>query len=319
LWRNEAWDTLNNPYFSPHQKLDGDENDPASYQKYKANDYAQDMMAKEALNFIRDNKDSTFFLYLPFPVPHVALQVPDEALKQYSGKLDTIPYKGEKGYLPHPEPRAAYAAMITRMDEHIGQILDLLVELKIDDNTIIFFTSDNGTTFAGGVEPEFFNSTGELRGLKMSLYEGGIRVPLVVCWPEKIKAGTTSDHISAFQDVLPTIMDITGGELPADIDGLSFLPTLKGEEEQKEHEYLYWEFHTWGGFQTVRKGKWKAIRKKVDEYPNSPVELYDLSTDIGEQYDVSDKFPEVIEEMVLIMDQARSPSEYFPFVNLDGF
>jgi len=319
LWRNEEWDTLSNTYFSPHQKLSGDESDQASYQKYKGNDYAQDLMAAEALNFIRENKSNPFFLYLPFPVPHVALQVPDEALAMYSGKLDTLPYKGDKGYLPHPEPRAAYAAMITRMDLHIGQIMDLLKELNIEKNTIVFFTSDNGTTFAGGVEPVFFNSTGELRGLKMSQYEGGIRVPMVVWWPNKIAAGTSSDHISAFQDVLATIMDITGSDHPDDIDGLSFLPTLIGEEGQKEHEYLYWEFHTWGGFQTVRKGKWKAIRKNVDDYPDSTIELYDLSIDISEQNDVSADFSEVVEEMVRIMDEAHSPSEYFPFPNLEGF
>jgi len=318
LWRNEEWDTLNNTYFSPHQKFDGDENYPDSFDKYKGNDYAQDKMAEEALNFIKENRQNPFFLYLPFPVPHVAIQVPDEGLAPYTGKLDTIPYMGDKGYLPHPEPRAAYAAMITRMDQHIGLIMDLIEELDLDDNTIVIFTSDNGTTFAGGVEPEFFNSTGELRGLKMSQYEGGIRVPMIVWWPEEIRAGSSSDYIGSFQDFMPTIMDITGGESPGDIDGISFLPTLQNKGQQEIHPYLYWEFHTWGGFQTVRKGKWKAIRKDVDKYPESPVELYDLSIDISETDNLAEQYPDVVKEIIEIMNEAHSPSEKFPFPGLDG-
>jgi len=318
LWKNEQWDTLNNSYFSPHQKFEGDENNPASYEKYKGKDYAQDKMTEEALNFIRESRAKPFLLYLPFPVPHVAIQVPDEALAPYTGKLDTLSYKGEKGYLPHPAPRAAYAAMITRMDQHIGSIMDMLRELNLDDNTIVVFTSDNGTTFAGGVEPDFFKSTGELRGLKMSQYEGGIRVPMVVWWPGKVEAGSTSDYIGSFQDFIPTIMEITDGETPDDIDGISFLPTLGNKSAQETHPYLYWEFHTWGGFQTVRKGKWKAIRKDVDKYPESLIELYDLSIDISETNDLAEQYPDIVNDMINIMDEAHTPSETFPFPGLDS-
>ncbi len=181
LWRNGEKDILEgNEYFHPHQRLpeDADPTDPASYTPYTGTQYSMDRMAEEALQFIRDNKDNPFFLYLPFTIPHVSLQVPEESLEEYLGVLPDTPYRGEKGYLPHRAPRAAYAAMITRMDREIGRIMTLLEELQLADNTVIMFTSDNGPTFNGGTDSEFFNSAGPLRGLKTEIYEGGIRVPL---------------------------------------------------------------------------------------------------------------------------------------------
>ncbi len=310
LWRNTEKHILDNEYFFPHQRLpeDADPNDPTSYAPYSGTQYSMDLMVEEALEFIRQNRDTTFFLYLPFPVPHVSLQVPQESLAEYEGAFPETPYRGDKGYLPHRTPRAAYAAMITRMDREIGRILALLKELGLDDNTVVFFTSDNGPTFNGGTDSEFFNSAGPLRGLKTQLYEGGIRVPLIARWPDRIEPGSTNDHLSAFWDYLPTFAELAGTDVPVEVDGISLLPTLLGRDtEQPKHEYLYWELH---GGQAVRMGKWKAYRPGVD----SAIELYDLSTDIGEQHDVAVQHPDVVATSEDIMRSGRTESELFPLV-----
>jgi arylsulfatase len=311
LWRNGEKDMLEgNDYFYPHQRMpeDADPNDPASYEPYKGETYSMDPMAEEALSFIRENKDDPFFLYLPFPVPHVSIQVPDESLAEYEDEFEDTPYLGDRGYVPHPAPRAGYAAMITRMDREIGRIMSLIDELGLDDNTIVFFSSDNGPTFNGGTDSEFFNSAGEFRGLKTELYEGGIRVPMIARWPGHIKPGIVSDHQSGFWDFLPTFAGLAGKQAPGDIDGLSLLPTLLGTpQDQQQHEYLYWEYH---GRQAVRLGNWKAQRHGVDE----PIELYDLANDIGEQNDVSGEHPDIVAQIETIMTEGRTPSELFPLV-----
>ncbi|MFC1783031.1 arylsulfatase [Planctomycetota bacterium] len=274
LWRNTEKDILANEYFGAHQKLpeDRDPHDKASYFEYSGEQYSVDLMVDEALEFIKTNKDNPFFLYLPFPVPHVALQVPEDSLAEYEGTFPETPYKGEKSYLPHRAPRAAYAAMITRMDKHIGRIMDLVKELGLDDNTLVMFSSDNGPTFNGGTDSAFFESAGPLRGLKASLYEGGIRVPMIARWPGKIKSNSITDHPSAFWDVLPTITELMGIDAPQDIDGISFLPTLLQKQNQKTHDYLYWEYN---GAQALRMGDWKTYRRRV----NQPIELYNLVVD----------------------------------------
>jgi arylsulfatase len=311
LWRNGEKDLLEgNDYFYPHQRMpdDADPNDPTSYEPYKGETYSMDPMVEEALGFIRENQDNPFFLYLPFPVPHVSIQVPEESLAEYEGEFDDTPYLGDRGYVPHPAPRAGYAAMITRMDSEIGRIMALLDELGLDDNTIVFFTSDNGPTFNGGTDSEFFNSAGEFRGLKTELYEGGIRVPMIARWPGHIEPGTTSDHQSGFWDFLPTFAGLVGIQPPSDTDGLSLLPTLLDTHgRQQSHEYLYWEYH---GRQAVRMGDWKAHRHGVDE----PIELYDLAPDVGEKNDVSGDNPEIVARIEDIMVNGRTPSELFPLV-----
>jgi arylsulfatase A-like enzyme len=311
LWKNGEKDFLEgNEYFFPHQRFpeDKDPLDEASYDEYKGKTYAMDRMAQEALNFIAQNKDKPFFLYLPFPVPHMALQVPNDSLQEYRGAFPDTPYLGDKGYLPHPAPRAAYAAMITRMDREIGRILTLLDKLGISGNTVVMFSSDNGPTFNGGTDSVFFQSAGPLRGLKTMLYEGGIRVPMIARWPGKIKPGSETDHISAFWDVLPTITDIVGCESPDDVDGISFLPTLLGEKkEQKKHEYLYWEY---AGKQAVRMGKWKAYRPEIEQR----LELYDLENDIGEEMDLASRYPEITAKIEEILRTARTKSELFPLI-----
>jgi len=311
LWKNRDKDVLEgNKHFFPHQKLPADKDplDPASYAPYKGKTYSMDRMAEEALQFIRENRDKPFFLYVPFPVPHVSLQVPEDSLEEYEGAFPETPYVGDKGYTPHPKPRAAYAAMITRMDREIGRILALLEELGLEDNTLVVFSSDNGPTFNGGTDSTFFNSAGPLRGLKTELYEGGIRVPMIARWPGKIRPGTETDHLSAFWDVLPTLTDVIGVEAPPSIDGISFLPTLMGQpKKQKQHDYLYWEYL---GRQAVRMGNWKAYRAAHDQ----EIELYNLKEDISESQDVATQNPEIVGRIIEILNSARTESKLFPLV-----
>ncbi|RKY88095.1 arylsulfatase [candidate division KSB1 bacterium] len=280
--------------------------------------YAQDLFIKEALKFIDENKNRPFFLYLPFIIPHLSIQVPEESLNEYKGKIPEEPYK-HRGYLKHPFPRAGYAAMITHMDKGIGKIMELIKKLGLDNETIVFFTSDNGPTYnrIGGSDSYFFRSAGPLRGLKGSLYEGGIRVPLVARWHGHIKPGTISDHISAFWDFLPTICDIAGVEIPNDTDGISFLPVLTGKGKQEEHKYLYWEFPAYGGQQAVRMGNWKGIRQNMFK-GNMKIELYNLKKDIGEKHNVAEQYPEVVNKIEKIMKDAHIPSKLFKFKQIDG-
>ena len=229
---------LDNPAFPVNQKLpDGaDPADPRSYAGYAGKAYAPDLIGERARAFIRDNKDRPFFLYLPTTVPHLALQVPEDSLAEYRGLWPDPPYRGDNGYLPNRSPRAAYAAMVTRMDREVGRILDLVRELGLDERTIVVFTSDNGPTYdrIGGSDSEFFRSAGPLRGLKGSLYEGGIRVPAIVRWKGRIPAGLVSERVTGFEDWLPTLLELAGAKeaIPPTIDGLSFAPTLLGQAQE---------------------------------------------------------------------------------------
>ena len=263
-------------------------------------------MLEEALGFIRDNQDRPFFLFFPTTVPHVAVQVPEESLQEYRGEFDETPYLGQNGYLPHREPRAAYAAMITRMDRDIGRILELLSELGLEENTLVVFTSDNGPTWVGGADTDFFESRGGLRGRKAQLWEGGIRVPMIARWPGKIESGSESDLPSAFWDWLPTLAEATGALAPAGIDGVSILPTLVGRDsDQHSREYLYWEYV---GGQVVRLGDWKGIRLP----PDLELELYDLATDPTESVNVAASHPDIVAQIEEIMSTGRTESALFP-------
>ncbi len=233
-------------------------------------------------------------------------------MAEYQGEFEETPYLGDRGYLPHPTPRAAYAAMVTRMDREIGTLLDLLDELGLAEDTLVLFTSDNGPTFNGGTDSAFFDSAAGLRGLKTQLYEGGIRVPLVARWPGRIQPGTVSDLPSAFWDFLPTFADLLGQPLSSPTDGVSLLPTLVGEEgRQEDHDYLYWEFQ---GRQAVRLGDWKAYRRA----DSGDFELYDLATDPGEAREVSGENPQVVARINQIMVDARTESELFPLIRERG-
>jgi arylsulfatase len=266
------------------------------------------VIIEQALDFVRDNAARPFFLYVPFTIPHLALQLPDEDLAEYAGMWEETPYVGDAGYTPHPTPRAAYAGMITRMDEDVGRLLHLIAELGLERNTIVFFTSDNGPSWVGGVDFEFFDSRGGLRGRKAQLWEGGIRVPLIAKWPGRIPAGSVSHFPSAFWDFMPTIAELAGTDAPAH-DGVSLVPTLLGRpEDQVAHEYLYWEFR---GGQAVRLGNYKGIRLR----PEAETELYDLAADPDESENVAQEHPDVVERIEQIMATARTESELFPLAS----
>jgi arylsulfatase len=276
--------------------------------------YAQDKFTEEAVKFLRERKDGPFFLYLPFTIPHLSIQVPESSLAPYKDKIPEAAYKHtSKGYYKHPTPRAAYAAMITHMDAAVGKVVDELKSLGLAENTLVLFTSDNGPTFGrlGGADSDFFNSAGPLRGRKGATYEGGIRVPLIAYWPGKIAGGRESNHIGGFQDMLPTLCDVAAAQKPTDIDGISFVPTLLGSGQQRAHEYVYWEFAAYEQQQAVRSGKWKIIRSGVDK-GDTPFELYDLSRDIGEQHDVAARHPEIVSRLAQYANEAHRPSKLFP-------
>ena len=267
--------------------------------------YSHDLIAEEALKFLRANQDRPFFLYVPFTIPHVSLQVPEDSLAQYQDLEPDPPYDGGRGYVPHPRPRACYAGMVSRMDKDVGRITALLKELGLEDNTLVIFSSDNGPTNAGGSEAGFFGGAGAFHGLKGSAWEGGIRIPFIARWPGRIKPGSQSDHIAAFWDFLPTCAELLGEQPPQGIDGISLLPTLLGRPGQKKHDYLYWELN---GQQGVRMGDCKAVRLK----PNQKIQLFDLKTDIGEKDDIADRHPDVVARMQDILTNGRTESDVFP-------
>ncbi|TRX59170.1 arylsulfatase [Fulvivirga sp. M361] len=285
--------------------------------------YAPALIHEQALQFIEKNHDTPFFLYRPTIIPHAELAAPEEYMDKSRGGFGAEePYVGyDEGpeyrsgpYESQQEPHTAFAAMVDLMDQQVGQIMHKLEELGIADRTIIIFTSDNGPHREGGADPDFFDSNGPLRGYKRDLYEGGIRVPMIVRWPGQVKAGSRTDHISAFWDVFPTLAGITSQPTPDYIDGISFLPTLLGQEgEQSEHEYLYWEFHEKGGRVAARADNWKAVKYDILRNPGAPVELYDLSKDPGEQNDLSAFHPERVTAMEEIFSAARVASPVFSF------
>lgn len=269
----------------------------------KAVQYTHDLFAKEALDFIEKNKDKNFFLDLCFTIPHAKLEPPDD--KPYSDK-DWDP------------PSKNFASMITRMDTDIGKLMKKLKDLKLDENTIVFFSSDNGPHKEGGIQPKFFKSSGPLRGIKRDLYEGGIRVPMIARWPGKVAAEATSDQVMAFWDFLPTAVELAGAKPPAGIDGISMVPALLGEKaagrKQDNHEFLYWEFHEKGFHQAVRMGDWKYVKQPVAE--GKIGELFNLKDDVGETKNLADKYPEIVKKMEDYLKMARTESkEFVPKMN----
>lgn len=329
LWDNRVKVTLNNEAFSAHQKLPAgaDPKLPESYVRFTGREYAPDRINEEARRFLRDNRDRPFFLYYPTTVPHLALQVPEDSLAEYKDAFPEEPYTGDRGYLPHRTPRAAYAAMITRLDREIGKLLAMVDEFGLRENTIVVFTSDNGPLYdqLGGTDTEFFNSAGGLRGRKGAYYEGGFREPCLVRWPGKIAAGSTSDRVIGFEDWLPTLCELMGARdaVPAGIDGISFAPTLRGQA-QPERPFLYRESPGYDGQQCVRVGNWKAIRTNLHPRPRQKdkapgaVELYDLAKDPTELHNVAAENPEVVARLVAIMKEQHVPSKLWPIRALDA-
>jgi len=302
---------------------DANPNEVASYASFSGQQYAPDLCNERALQFIRANKAKPFFLYYPTTVPHLALQVPEDSLAEYQGKLDDKPYPGGKGYLPHQFPRAAYAAMITRMDRDIGRMVQLVSELGLENDTIFIFTSDNGAVYPlSGTDPEYFRSNGDLRGYKGEIYEGGIREPLIVRWKGRIPANTTSTFVTGFEDWMPTLLELAGAkkQTPATADGISFASTLLGKK-QKERPFLYREFHGYGGQQAVRVGDWKLVKRQLlgtKQKPAAPTtELFNLATDPAEKEDIAAANPKVVAQLEKILRQQHVASKEFPFPTLD--
>ncbi len=268
-------------------------------------DYSHDLFAQEALDWIKGHAGSPFFLYLALTVPHA-----NNEGTRGTGNGQEVPDYGIYSDLDWTDPNKGQAAMITRMDRDVGRLLDLLKELKIDRDTLVIFTSDNGHHKEGGNDPEFFDANGPLRGMKRDLYEGGIRVPTIARWPGKIQPGSESDHVGYFGDLMATAAEMSGAKVPEGLQSVSLLPLLSGQaSKQKEHEYLYWEFHERGYQQAIRKGRWKAIRDNNDP---TRVELYDLSKDLGEQNDLAARSPDVVKAMNKLFDRHRTTSDLFP-------
>jgi arylsulfatase A-like enzyme len=336
LWHNRDRVPLRNAAFSAHQRLPegADPANPASYAQFTGTDYAPDPINEAARKFLRDNKDRPFFLYYPTTVPHLALQVPEseESLAEYPRLFpDDEPYLGGQGYLPHRTPRAAYAAMVTRLDREIGKLLALVDEFGLREKTIVIFSSDNGPLWDrfGGTDSAFFASAGGLRGTKGGYYEAGFRVPQLVRWTGRIPAGTVSARVTGFEDWLPTLLELAGAksDTPAGIDGISFAPTLLGQT-QPERPFLYREAQGTGGQQCVRVGDWKAIRLNLHLAPNAPakkkqgagttaIELYNLATDPAETTNVAAQNPDVVARLAAIMKREHVPAKLWPIRVLD--
>ncbi len=267
-------------------------------------DYSHDLITQEALEFIDQNREHPFFLYLAYTIPHA-----NNEYHLVGGHGMEVPDYGEYADEDWPEPEKGFAAMVSRLDRDVGRILDRLRALGLEKDTLVLFSSDNGPHREGKNDPDFFKSSGPRKGIKRDLYEGGIRGPLICRWPGKIRPGTVSRHVSAFWDFLPTAAEVAGADRPDKIDGISFLPTLLGEpERQKEHEFLYWEFHERKtSTQAVRMGKWKGVRLG----PDAPLALYDLTADPGEESNVSETHPEIVRKMMNILTEARTKSDYW--------
>lgn len=269
--------------------------------------YIQDRYTEKGIEFIETNKDKPFVLVLSYSAPHADIDVPEDSVQPFLGKFEPeVSYKGGH-YKACKNIKATYAGMVTRLDKHVGSVLKKLKELELEENTIVSFTSDNGPTKAGGYHWDYHNSNGELRGGKRDLYEGGIRVPFLVRWPAKINAGSTTDHPSAFWDVLPTFCEIAAVTPPENIQGISFLPSLLNQKQNK-HPYLYWEFHEHGGKVALRQGNWKIVRLGVSSKKPKAYELYNLAKDPSEKSNLAKKFPERVKELSDLLESHRQAS-----------
>lgn len=326
LWENDNRTALQNDTIAPHQKLKvgADPEDPNSYSPFiDQQDYAPTHIFDATQKFINKNKDVPFFLIWASPIPHVPLQAPERWVNYYRNKFGPEkPYTATRGYFPCQYPNATYAAMISYLDENVGKLVQQLKELGLYENTLIMFSSDNGPTYAGGVDAQWFDSCGPFRCEegwgKGSLREGGIRVPMIATWPDVIKPSSRTNHVSAFWDIFPTICEITKVERIPPNDGLSFFSTLVGKQ-QANPDYLYWEFPEYGGQRALRMGKWKAFQNKIHD-GNTSIQLYDLENDIQEQIDLSVSNPELMDSIKIIFEKEHRPSfnPMWQFVGIDS-
>ncbi len=313
LWENQRRVALNNKIVDPNVRFPKnlDPLDPKNYDQYQQQDYTPDFLVQAALRFIDKNKEKPFFLYYPSPLPHVSLQAPADLVQYYHKKFGEEPPFSGDSYFPCRYPRATYAAMITLLDKQVGQLIAKLKANGLYENTIIMFCSDNGPASNGGVDPVFFNSGGTFRGDagwgKGYLHEGGIRAPFIVSWPGRVKAGTVSNLISSTIDMMPTFCNLLNIPAPAEVDGLSILPTILDIGKQQQHPYLYFEFPEYGGQQALRMGNWKALRMGLHK-GNKQWKLYDLVNDPHELHDLADANPNVIARVKEIcLKEHRTP------------
>ncbi len=318
LWRNAEKLLVNDRPIPGHFKQP---EGPVVAAEFIGAQYAPDLMIAEAERFIEANCERPFFLYVPLIEPHVAMHPPHRSVERFPEQWDEKPYRGECGYLPHPRPRAAYAAMVSDMDQRVGRILKALDIAGIADRTLVVFSSDNGATHEGpsgtefhigGADPKFFNSTAGLRGYKGSVYEGGIRVPMIACWPGHIPAGVTNASASYFADWFPTFCDIVGLPKAPDLDGESLWNTLRNGESRARNRPMVWVFPEYGGQVAVRIENYKVVRRNLSKQNKGDWEVYDLASDPGERDDLSRSRQQWIERAHQVLDQESSSNAIFP-------
>ncbi len=317
LYKNKNRVHLQNDTIAPHTFFPkgADPKDPTNYKEYTLTDYAPDLMFKALTGFV-ETAEKPFFLYWATPIPHVALQAPQRWVDHYVEKFgEEEPYlSGKKyGYFSHKNPHAAYAAMVSYLDENIGKLVQQLKNKGVYENTLIVFTSDNGPSYAGGADPVFFDSAKPFESVygkgKGFLYEGGIRVPMIASWPGHIEPGSKSDHISAHYDMLATFADVGGYDTPKNTDGISLMPTLLSDNNQKEHEFLYWEFPSYGGQVAMRMGDWKVVRQNLNNSDEPTLELYNLKDDPTETTNIAASHPDILEKAAEIFKRERAEPE----------
>jgi arylsulfatase A len=315
LWDNHQPDLLNNVGGSAHQKVSSVTSDLQEWNsQFNGSDFAHAKILDRAQGFIKKNKENPFLIYYATTIPHAALQAPPEWIEKFPKEWDPKPYLGANGYLPNPRPRATYAAMIAYLDWSVGQLRETLEREGIADRTLIVFTSDNGATFNGGVDTEFFNSNGGLRGKKMSLYEGGIREPFIAWCPSLVPSGKTINEPFVAYDTLASLSELCGTKPPRN-DGISYASALLGKEPKKR-DYIYVEYPEASAMQAVWIGSFKVIRPDLKKNPEK-IEVYDLDSDPSEKTDLAAKRPDLIQRAKQIWTEEHVPSKDFPLGVID--
>lgn len=319
LWRNAEKITINRQPIPGHAKQP---EGTVRLQDWIGETYAPKLMIAEAERFIAANRSRPFFLYLPFVEPHVAMHPPKESVEKFPAEWDDVPYRGEAGYVPHPRPRAGYAAMISDLDSHVGRVMAALEQAGVANHTLVIFTSDNGTTHprpqserfhVGGVDAVFFNSTAGLRGYKGSVYEGGLRVPMIARLPGRIPAGTVSAMPTYFPDWFPTLCEAAALPQPDGLDGESLWPVLQGKQTTTTRTTpMLWVFPEYGGQVAIRLGDFKLVRQNLKTARPGPWEVYDLSKDFAEANDLAAARPDLIAEAEKILRREVSENARFP-------
>lgn len=304
-------------YFPPSLVRNGERVFYPGNQRHDGDSYSGDLFFKDVMGYIGQERDRPFFLHYATQLPHASLYAPEEWKAKYRGKFPETPATGHTHYRDEPEPRTTYAAMVSRLDWEVGEIVRKLRETGQAENTLVLFCSDNGPSTVKGYDPAFFESAGPFRGAKRDFTEGGLRVPLIAWWPGKIAPGKVTDHVSAFWDFLPTACDVAGAPVPAGVDGISYLPTLLGQtDRQKRHERLYWEFYEGGGKRAaLLDGRWKGLQTGLKANPEVPVQIYDLVEDPHEDRDLAAERPELVGRMKSVFREEHTPSEIFQWQN----